>query len=148
MSWLPRLWNFFLEVKNMCSRYLQGAPTLGLCNAIIFMVIRLLNPFLLTQTSTFSSFFENQPRTLWLASRRIDDFSWFFTKLLLQKALEIFLGVVRSHPRYLEGPPTSGLCNAPTLMVIRPLNPFLFKKQFNPPPRWWAVLETASLYVF
>ena len=97
------------------------------------MVIRPLNPFLLTRTSTSSRFFENQPRTLWLASRRLQNSSKFFMKLSLQKALEIFLGVARSHPWYLEGPPTSGLCNASTLMVIRPLNHFLFRTQFNPP---------------
>ena len=50
------------------------------------------------------------------------------------------------HPRYLEGPPTSGLYNAPTRMVIRPTNHFLFKKKVNPPPQWLAVLETASLF--
>ena len=38
-----------------------------------------------------------------------------------------FLEVVRRHPRYREGPPTSGLYNAPTPMVIRPTKNFLLK---------------------
>ena len=52
----------------------------------------------------------------------------------LQGPVKNFLCVVRSHPRYLKGPPTSGLYNAPTLVVIRRQNPFLFEKQINPPP--------------
>ena len=71
----------------------------------------------------------------------------FFMKLLLQMYPKTFLEVVRRHPRYLEGPPTSGLYNAPTPMVIRPTNHFLFKKKVNP-PQWLAVLETASLFFF
>ena len=57
----------------------------------------------------------------------------FFMKLLLQMHPKTFLEVVRRHPRYLEGPPTSGLYNAPTPMVIRPTNHFLFKKKVTPP---------------
>ena len=68
-------------------------------------------------------------------------------KLLLQMHPKTFLEVVRRHPRYLEGAPTSGDYNAPTPMVIRPTNHFLFKKEVNP-PQWLAVLETASLFNF
>ena len=70
----------------------------------------------------------------------------FFMKLLLQMHPKTFLEVVWRHPRYLEGAPTSGDYNAPTPMVIRPTNHFLFKKEVNP-PQWLAVLETASLSV-
>ena len=66
-------------------------------------------------------------------------------KLLLQMYPKTFLEVVRRYPRYLEGPPTSGLYNASIPMVIRPTKHFLFKKQVNP-PQWLAVLETASLF--
>ena len=69
----------------------------------------------------------------------------FFMELLLQMHQKTFLEVVRRHPRYLEGAPTSRDYNAPTPMVIRPTNHFLFKKEVNP-PQWLAVLETASLF--
>ena len=57
----------------------------------------------------------------------------FFMKLFFQRSLKIFLEVVRRPPRYLEAPPTSGLYNTPTPMVIRPTNQFLFKKKVNSP---------------
>ena len=43
---------------------------------------------------------------------------------------------------YLEGPPRLELYNAPTLVIVRPLNHFLFEKQINPPSgdRFWKPL--------
>ena len=40
----------FLEVEWGYPRCLEGPPTLKPCNALTFMVIRSLNPFLLKQT--------------------------------------------------------------------------------------------------
>ena len=48
----------------------------------------------------------------------------FLKKLLLQKSPETFLEAVRSYLGFVEGAPTSGLYNAPTLMTTRPLNHF------------------------
>ena len=39
-----------------------------------------------------------------------------------------FLEVVRRHPRYLEGPPTSGLSNALTLVTIEHIDQKIFAK--------------------
>ena len=55
----------------------------------------------------------------------------FFMKLFFQSPLQNFLQVVGSHPRYLEGPPTSELYNAPTLVAVRPQNPFFIGKKLS-----------------
>ena len=51
----------------------------------------------------------------------------FLKKLLLQKSPETFLETVRSYLGFVEGAPTSGLYNVPTIMTTRPLNHFLLK---------------------
>jgi len=123
--------------------YLEGPPTSGLRNAPTLMIIRSLNHFLLTRTSTTSSFFENQTRTLWLSSRRNDNFSCFFKKLLLQKALEIFLGVVWSHPRYLEGPPASK-CSSFSLLETKPLLLRHLRQVYS--AIWWHLCAITGLW--
>ena len=55
-------------------------------------------------------------------------------KFWLQALLKFFLWVIWCPSRYPEGPPRSGLYNAPTLVAIRLQNPFLFRKQMYPPP--------------
>ena len=50
-----------------------------------------------------------------------------FEKILLQKSPETFLEAVRSYLGFVEGAPTSGLYNTPTLMTTRLLNHFLLK---------------------
>ena len=52
----------------------------------------------------------------------------FLKKLLLQKSPETFLEAVRSYLGFVEGAPTSGLYNTPTLMTTRPLIHFLLKQ--------------------
>ena len=52
----------------------------------------------------------------------------FLKNLLLQKSPETFLEAVRSYLGFVEGAPTSGLYNAPTLMTTRPLSHFLLKQ--------------------
>ena len=51
----------------------------------------------------------------------------FLKKLLLQKSPENFIEAVRSYLGFVEGVPTSGIYDAPTLMTTRPLNHFLLK---------------------
>ena len=55
-------------------------------------------------------------------------YAYFFMKSWLQNVLNFFSKVVGSHVRYLRGTMRPGLHNAPTLVVIRPQNPFLFAK--------------------
>ena len=55
-----------------------------------------------------------------------------------------FLEVVRGHPRYLEGPPTSGLYNARTPMFIRPTNHFLLKQTRASRSFWRNQLEISD----
>ena len=65
-------------------------------------------------------------------------------KLLLQMYPKTFLEVVRRHPRYLEGLPTSGIDNAPTPMVIRPTNHFLLKQTWASRSFWRNQLEISD----
>ena len=73
-------------------------------------------------------------------------FSWFVE---LQRPLENFLDVKDTCSGYLEGPPGSGLSNAPTFMVIRcigekisPIYDFFGKK-----PTWDTLLNLTFLIV-
>ena len=51
----------------------------------------------------------------------------FLKKLLLQKSPETFLEAVRNYLEFVEGAPTSGLYNAPTLMTTRPPQSFFIE---------------------
>ena len=58
----------------------------------------------------------------------------FWRIFLLQRPLENFLEVIHICLKYLKDAPNSGLCNAPTLVVIRHRNHFLSCRTVNPPP--------------
>ena len=124
-------------------RYVRGTWRKGLYNASTPVVIRPLNPFLFGKNWASWHFLQNQGQNdLPLGSKK----GHFSMKFWLQTLLKFFLWVIWCSPGYLEGPPRSGLYNAPTPVVIRPRNPFLFRKKVTPPPpRWRPVLETASL---
>ena len=57
--------------------------------------------------------------------------------------------MIRTCSMYPKSPPTSGLSNAPTLMVIRPLSHFLFTNEYKSvhPPQVLSLLDRASLYI-
>ena len=58
----------------------------------------------------------------------------FWRTFWLQRSLENFLEVVQRCSKYIKGAPNVGLCNALTLVVIRPHNHFLSCQTVNPPP--------------
>ena len=87
--------------------------------------------FFIEANVSFKVFFKKSARNFCLSEFENTDFPWNFC--FMQMHPKTFLEVVRRHPRYLEGAPTSGDYNAPTPMVIRPTNHFLFKKEVNPP---------------
>ena len=140
--WLQSVLKNFLGVVGSYVRYVRGTRRQGLYNAPTPVVIRPLNPFLFGKNWASWHFLQNQGQNdLPLGSKK----GHFSMKFWLQTLLKFFLWVIWCSLRYLEGPPRSGLYNAPTPVVIRPRNPFLFRKKLTPPPRWRPVLETASL---
>ena len=128
--WLQSVLKNFLEVVGSYVRYVRGTRRQGLYNALTPVVIRPLNPFLFGKNWASWHFLQNQGQNdLPLGSKK----GHFSMKFWLQTLLKFFLWVIWCSLRYLEGPPRSGLYNAPTPVVIRPRNPFLFRKKVNPP---------------
>ena len=119
----------FLEVPRRHPRYLEGPPTSGLDNTSTFMVVQPTNHFLLKQTWASRSFWRNQ--------LEISDFQSLktpiFHETFASNASKNFSRGRKKSSKVSRRPPTSGLYNAPTPMVIRPTNHFLFKKKVNPP---------------
>ena len=70
--WLQRPLKNFLEVKHMCSRYLEGAPASGLSNAPTPTVIRLVDQKILRNCDFFGKntliiyLFESHFASCWL----------------------------------------------------------------------------------
>ena len=137
MFWLQRPLENFLKVGDACSRYLEGAPTSGLHNALTPVIIRPQTHFLLKEKQQKHDFRWNQAEI----SKFVEVCQWilssFWRMVWLQRPLENFLKVGDICARYLEGAPISGLYNAPTCVIIRPLTHFLLKeKQQKRDFRW------------
>ena len=113
---LRRLVKNFLWVKTICLSYLDGAPKSGLSNASTPMVIRRIDEYKSLENQILKDFFKNPLRNfdLWLEIFIIFDWT-----PRLRRLVKNFLCVKTICFRYLEGPPKSGLSNAPTPMVIR-----------------------------
>ena len=134
----------FLEVAPTCVGHLEGAPGSGLYNAPTRVVIRPTNHFYYRKSDEniiFSVF-------RWIFWSLSMGQTWVLAQFLrvfwLQRTVKIFLEVVQTCPRYLEGAARSELSNAPIPVVIRPTSHFLSWVRVNP-PTWLPVLETTSL---
>ena len=127
--WLDRPLENFLEVGDTCSRYLEGAPTSGLHNALTTVIIRPLTHFLLKEKQRKRDFWWNQAEI----SKFVKVCQWilssFWRMFWLHRPLENFLKVGDTCSRHVEGAPTSGLYNALTPVIIQTLTHFLLKEK-------------------